>query len=403
MTEKQQTEKNINIFGEFRDKKEELKFRDATWARVTERIGKTSLLAGLFFLMAGAAPFFIKEVTGIAPELFFFRGIIALWGVFIFLSSSREKLRKYILFNISVFILMMGLFESYEAVLTYRPDFEYNIPFTLLIILLFYMLFPLSVKSVAPASVSSSIAYILSLGLFTPAKWPDLIQLSIFFAFANIMGLHIFIELSRNRRYRYLSYNEINKLYFLLNEEIRKKDEANKKLSVLAETDELTGIANRRKFFSSLEGEFIKAKRYKRPLSVLMLDIDYFKNVNDSYGHDAGDKVIREYVDRCLESLRQSDIIARIGGEEFAVILPETTGEGALILAERIREGIENRLFDTDEKSLKITTSCGIASLEAKDFADTGDFIKAADRALYMAKEGGRNCICSLEYADENN
>ena len=85
------------------------------------------------------------------------------------------------------------------------------------------------------------------------------------------------------------------------------------KLSVLAETDELTGIANRRKFFSKLENEFSKSGRYGRPLSLLMMDIDHFKNVNDSYGHDAGDKVIKEYIERSKSKLRQSDIIARVG------------------------------------------------------------------------------------------
>ena len=279
MTDKITENKQLNWFGEFRNTVNEAKFRNETWSRLRDQIGKTSLLAGIFFFMAGAAPFFIREVNDLALSLLVFRGMIALWGFFIFITSSSVLLKKYLLINISFFIILMGLFESYEAVLTYRPEFEYNIPFTLLIILLSYLLFPLSVRSVAPASIISSSAYIMSLGFFTPARWPDLIQLSVFFLFINLVGLYIFIELSRNRRYRYLSYKEINKLYFLLNEEIKKKDKANIKLSVLAETDELTGIANRRKFFSSLQNEFTKAYRYKRPLSILMMDIDFLKKL----------------------------------------------------------------------------------------------------------------------------
>ncbi len=394
MDDNNKEDNNLNIFGEFSCRESEQKFRKATWARITDRIGKTSLLAGLFFLMAGAAPFFVSQVNDIAPGLLFYRALIALWGFFIYFSASSEKLGKYILFSIAVFILMMGLYESYEAVISYRPDFEYNIPFTLLIILLMYLLFPLSVKSVAPASIISSVSYIMALHLFTPAEWTDLIQLSVFFIFVNIMGLYMFIELSRNRRYRYLSYNEINKLYFLLNEEIRKKDEANKKLSYLAETDELTGIANRRKFFSILQSEFSKSVRYRRPLSIIMLDIDHFKKVNDCYGHDAGDKVIREFIRLCRRKLRQSDIIARIGGEEFAVILPETSEEGAYILAERIRGGIENKKINIGSCSLSITSSCGIVSLESGPVKNINDFIKKADNALYMAKNSGRNMSC---------
>ena len=396
MTDKITENKQLNWFGEFRNTVNETKFRNETWSRLRDQIGKTSLLAGIFFFMAGAAPFFIREVNDLALSLLVFRGMIALWGFFIFITSSSVLLKKYLLINISFFIILMGLFESYEAVLTYRPEFEYNIPFTLLIILLSYLLFPLSVRSVAPASIISSSAYIMSLGFFTPARWPDLIQLSVFFLFINLVGLYIFIELSRNRRYRYLSYKEINKLYFLLNEEIKKKDKANIKLSVLAETDELTGIANRRKFFSSLQNEFTKAYRYKRPLSILMMDIDFFKKVNDTHGHDAGDQVIIEFTERCKNILRQSDIIGRVGGEEFAVLLPETSEKGALILAERIRESIVQREFSISSSRIEITASCGLASIDSGHFDNITDFMKAADSALYLAKNSGRNmsCVC---------
>ena len=229
---------------------------------------------------------------------------------------------------------------------------------------------------------------------YTSAEWGDLFQLTVFFAAVNIIGMYIFIELSINRRYRYLSYDEINKLYYLLNSEIVKKDEANKKLSVLAETDDLTGISNRRKFFMSINSEFTKSKRYKRPLSLLMMDIDYFKKVNDTYGHDAGDIVITEYTKRCLKELRQSDVFARIGGEEFAVLLPETSEEGAYILAERIRLSISKNKFAIIDKNISITSSCGVVSMEHTSFNDVSAFIKAADNALYMAKHSGRNMSC---------
>ena len=186
MTDKITENKQLNWSGEFRETVSELKFRDETWSRLTDKIGKTSLLAGIFFFMAGAAPFFIREVNDLALSLLVFRGMIALWGVFIFITSSSAVLKKYLLINISFFIILMGLFESYEAVLTYRPEFEYNIPFTLLIILLSYLLFPLSVRSVAYASILSSSAYIMSLGFFTPARWPDLIQLSVIFLFIEL-------------------------------------------------------------------------------------------------------------------------------------------------------------------------------------------------------------------------
>ena len=398
-------ESRMNILGEFCDTETERQFRDATWVKLSDRIGKTVLLACVFFLIAGAAPFFLSGFNSIPVKLLIFRIVTAFWGILLYVLSGKIKSRRYLLFSISMFIIFMGVFESVEAVLTYRQDFEYHIPFILVIILISYLLFPLSFRTIVPASVLSSVSYITALGFFTPSEWLDLIQLSVFFIFANIMGIFIFVELSKNRRYRYLSYNEINKLYNLLNEEIIKKDEANRKLSVLAETDELTGIANRRKFFSKLENEFAKSKRYKRPLSLLMLDIDHFKQVNDSCGHDAGDKVIKEYIRICKSKLRQSDIIARIGGEEFSVILPETAEEGAFILAERIRTGIEKSEFNINNSVLNITSSCGIASADVIDYKNTEEFIKSADNALYDAKNYGRNkcCIFRKEASFENN
>ena len=397
--QKVKPEKQLNWYGEFRVRSEELQFRKETWPGLTDRIGKIALLSAVFFLMAGISPFFLIEAKSTALHLVFLRGIVSLFGIIIYLSTFREKPEKYLIMFIAVYIFFIGFYESYEAVLTYRPGVEYSIPFTLLIILLTYLLFPLAIKAVAPASLLASSVYLVSLGIVSTATWADMIQLSVFFLFSNIIGIYIFILLSRNRRYRYLSYNEIKKLYAMLDDEIRKKEKANRQLAVLADTDELTGIANRRKFFSRIEKEFSKAKRYKRPLSLMMMDIDYFKNVNDTYGHDAGDLVIVEFTERCLKKLRRSDMLARIGGEEFAIILPETSGDGAFKLAERIRKSICTKDFNVKGKMVSISTSSGVVSLENGEFADVNGLVKYADNALYRAKNSGRNrsCRCSEE------
>ena len=385
-------ENQVNWYGEFSDKEKEKQFRKETWGGLTERLGKVVLITGGFFLIAGLLEYFYNDERNFL--LFTLRGLASFWAGFIFFSKSNKKLKKYLVPFISVYILFLGVIESYGAVLNYKPGIEMGIPFTLLIIMLIYLLFPLAIKGVAPASVVSSLLYLSVLYLYTSAEWGDFFQLTVFFAVVNIIGIYIFIELSKNRRYKYLSYNEINKLYSLLNSEIIKKGEANKQLSVLAETDDLTGIYNRRKFFTCINSEFTKSVRYKRPMSLLMIDIDYFKKVNDTYGHDAGDIVITEFTERCRQELRQSDVIARIGGEEFAVILPETSEEGAYILAERIRNDISEKEFVIKENRLSITSSCGVVSIESSIFKNVSDFIKAADNALYMAKQSGRNKSC---------
>ena len=164
------------------------------------------------------------------------------------------------------------------------------------------------------------------------------------------------------------------------------------KLKVLATTDYLTGINNRRNFFELSEQQVKHATRYKRPLSVLTLDIDHFKKVNDTYGHAIGDIALKSVTDKCTELLRESDILGRIGGEEFGIVLPETTLQDAFTIAERLRKTVENTVIETTNDSFSLTISIGVATM--KDGSSTVEaVIKDADDALYEAKDEGRNKV----------
>jgi diguanylate cyclase (GGDEF)-like protein len=158
-----------------------------------------------------------------------------------------------------------------------------------------------------------------------------------------------------------------------------------------AETDRLTGTYNRRFFEASLELEVERAQRYGAPLSLLLLDVDGFKQFNDRYGHLTGDRVLAQLVRQCERNLRAPDMLCRYGGEEFAIIAPETTGEAGMALARRIREGVETMRVDYLPE--KITISIGVAAWE-QSFASNDDLIAAADSALYTAKSLGRNREC---------
>ncbi len=175
------------------------------------------------------------------------------------------------------------------------------------------------------------------------------------------------------------------------------------RLTRLAVTDSLTGIANRRQLLAGLEQEVRRAGRSGRPLSVLMLDLDHFKAVNDRYGHAVGDAVLIAVVTRCLARLRAIDLCGRIGGEEFVVVLPETDEEGAAATAERLRADMADTPLDTATGPLDVTVSIGIATHRpgarphhpgADGAADaTQALLQRADDALYRAKAGGRNCV----------
>jgi diguanylate cyclase (GGDEF)-like protein/PAS domain S-box-containing protein len=163
----------------------------------------------------------------------------------------------------------------------------------------------------------------------------------------------------------------------------------------LATTDSLTGANNRRHFLEQASAELKRSRRYGAPLAVLMLDIDHFKQVNDSFGHDAGDEVLKKLVDSCLQTLRSSDLFGRFGGEEFVALLPETSEQAALQTCERLSQELAGTRIRTHRGTIQITASIGLTMLTGSD-QDLDSLLKRADNALYEAKNAGRNLIVRL-------
>lgn len=165
----------------------------------------------------------------------------------------------------------------------------------------------------------------------------------------------------------------------------------------LTKRDELTGLHNRRYFFERFEREVYRAERYERSLSLLMVDIDHFKNFNDKYGHLQGDQALKKFSRVFEESLRKADVVARYGGEEFLVMLPETEKKAAALVAEKLRESVESVDFNEDEPRLGsagLTITIGVASLP-RDTEEALVLLDLADKALYFGKAQGRNQVCT--------
>ncbi|WP_051304881.1 sensor domain-containing diguanylate cyclase [Chitinilyticum litopenaei] len=176
--------------------------------------------------------------------------------------------------------------------------------------------------------------------------------------------------------------------------DITERKRLEEELKRRATTDGLSGLANRAHFMERSEAELQRARRYRHPLSLMMLDIDFFKQINDSFGHAAGDQVIQAIATVARSCLRDTDLIARMGGEEFAILLPETGLPHTMDAAERLRSAIESHVVATSEgHRIRFTTSVGVAEL---GFADESisDLLKRADKALYQAKHQGRNQVC---------
>ncbi|WP_027179701.1 sensor domain-containing diguanylate cyclase [Maridesulfovibrio bastinii] len=183
--------------------------------------------------------------------------------------------------------------------------------------------------------------------------------------------------------------------------DVTDRKEAEEKLIRLATTDSLTGLVNRRVFMEKSQAELERAKRYNHPLSMMMLDIDHFKRVNDTYGHDAGDDVLQGLANVVLGVLRQVDCFARIGGEEFAVLLPDTDQDGAVNVAERVREAVEKTSIVSRSGELFITISIGVSTLSG-NIDDLERMLKTADVALYASKRNGRNMVSISSSTDDS-
>ena len=180
-----------------------------------------------------------------------------------------------------------------------------------------------------------------------------------------------------------------------LNDKLRA---ANKRLEELVDIDDLTGLYNMRSIYSKLDNEISRAKRHNRAVAVVMMDMDNFKQVNDTHDHLFGSFVLAEVGKIIQQTVRQVDFAARYGGDEFLIALSETTIEGANLFCERLRKAIHAHTFTKDNNSMKLTASLGVAAIEPSiEFLDAKSLVRCADHALYDAKRGGKNCYRAFD------
>jgi len=183
---------------------------------------------------------------------------------------------------------------------------------------------------------------------------------------------------------------------------IRELEKSRAQLVELATTDPLTKLNNRRTFFEQAEQHMVMAERYQTDLAMIVLDIDFFKKINDSHGHHGGDAVLVSVATLLTDKIRSVDTVARMGGEEFALLLPGTNRLGAAVMAERIRAAIEQHPFHASGLILRVTASLGIASTDIDLAENPEELLAVADRRLYFAKNNGRNRICVNDQGKSN-
>ena len=199
---------------------------------------------------------------------------------------------------------------------------------------------------------------------------------------------------------RVKSLLRIKKLQEDLSNRERELEEMNQRLLRISQTDALTEIPNRRSLEEKLDEMWAHSQRLHEPLSVVMCDVDKFKSVNDTYGHQVGDLVLKEFAKLLKEAVREIDRVGRYGGEEFLLLLPGTPLDSAVTFADRLREVAKEHTFTFEGGTLSRTMSCGVAAWPHPDIRDQDALLKAADDALYVAKETGRNKVVRFDSAE---
>lgn len=211
----------------------------------------------------------------------------------------------------------------------------------------------------------------------------------------SLMATCLFPEVARNLKVLWMTSGMIGListvgLFEVIKQDIRRQSDIVNRYVTESRTDALTGIANRRQFDARLEEAFNERTRTETPLSVILIDIDFFKNVNDTFGHQAGDDVLRSTGQILQSSVREDDLVARYGGEEFVVITPDVCPDIVRLQSERIREAIQQHEFSFGTATTNITISIGLAFRGPDDTPES--LLQRADTALYQAKAAGRNC-----------
>jgi len=303
----------------------------------------------------------INDIGPIHSKVNYVYSLLTIALIF-FLRSSREN------YTMTANLLLTVSLLSFTSCLLFVPQDEFRMIWFFLLVFVAYML---NGTASGLFFTAASIGVILITHVFIDLH---LSQVAINTA---VLGLIIGSFLSQTYTRKISGYEQ-------------RLQEKNADLKVLASTDDLTGIMNKRIFQEVSERYFKTAQRDSESLTLLLFDLDLFKEVNDTYGHQVGDKLLVRFVEILESFLRKSDILARVGGEEFALLLFNTDFEGAYALAEKIREEVKRHPFTFEGHEVSITTSIGATQLRASD-ASFDEIFARADKALYQAKADGRN------------
>jgi diguanylate cyclase len=373
----------------FFDKDLEADFRNDCFVKSLKKDRTAALVGAFLYAIFGILDWVVipdkRQVSWIIR--YGFVCPLLIWTYFFSFTGIYRKLQKLNIFFVG-FASSLGLITI--ICIASSPGNYLYYAGLLLCVLFYYAQIPDHLISNCLAW-STFFLYVAASYLFTGIPGFFLFNNSFIFFFFNIAGMFVCYSLEISRRSDYLQRLTIQQQAEQLRQALYEVESERRKAEQLSLKDPLTGLANRRHFFAVAAKEFERKNRHRHSLTVMLLDIDHFKNVNDTYGHGVGDQVLQKVADTITGTIRSSDLACRFGGEEFAVLLPETDREAAIRLGERLLRNIEQGGFATDKGAIFISASMGIAALAEEEEASSNLLLERADQMLYQAKNAGRN------------
>lgn len=403
--------------GEFSAKAHERRYRLTCWRQQAMRTRLVCGVSALLYLAIAGGDYLTLTAGGVPdtlPILLPLRIACFILGWLCVLLTFPRRFMQMLPWGVGLYILSLCTVEAVACVTTIdaaqaSPD-PNRMLFTLLLILAFYIFLPIRLLPVlAGASLGSSV-FVMALGTLTPLPLPQVYTTAMFFIMVNVFGGYYLRGANITQRNNFYAQREERLLKRRLRRETAERRKAQAQLQLLATTDDLTGIYNRRQFLLSCQEELARFRRYGLPATVLLIDVDHFHRINDKYGHETGDKTLQALTTRFVNQLRSTDIVGRLGGEEFGVLLPGTEGMDALAVARKLCKILVSRplmVGDNGSQSpfqIPLSLSIGVVTMGSATNAPV-DLLHYADIALVRAKQkvGDRVHLHEAEESDTPN
>ncbi len=375
----------------FSDKALEAAFRQDYFRKTLLQVRLTLLFAAVLYGMFGILDYLV--IPEIRHSAWFIRfAVVSPLLLFTYALTYTRFYRNWM--RVCLFLAGIASGVGIVEMIVLAPSPGNHLYYSgVLLCVLFYVVFVPDFLTASLLSWSLLALYLLMVVTLSHISPQALMNnASAFFAF-NIAGMFASYSFERYMRSDFLQRRTIQERTEELRMALQEVEKARGKAEELSQLDPLTGLFNRRHFFSVAERELERNFRNRHCIALIMLDIDHFKNINDTYGHCFGDMVLQDISHKIGDTVRTTDTPCRYGGEEFAILLPETDYAAAETIGWRLQQVIEATRYDTGEKILSITASVGVSALSEGDYVEADVLVEMADQALYEAKRSGRNQV----------